>query len=109
MRVNNTARKAALSMTAASILAGCGTIGSAGLSSEGPKFVGQPVQALLADRGPLRQMTAPSGAMIYVYEAHNLYGATFCEGSFYIRDQTIVGFAAHGPAPTCGGSTGQTN
>jgi hypothetical protein len=81
--VKNPARKAALSITAASILAGCGTIGSAGLSSEGPKFVGQPVQALLADRGaPLRQMTAPSGAMIYVYEAHNLYGATFCEDRF---------------------------
>lgn len=108
--MKNPARKAALSMTAASILAGCGTIGSAGLSSDGAKFVGQPVQALLADRGaPLRQMTAPSGAMIYVYEAHNLYGATFCEGSFYIRDQTVVGFAAHGPALTCGGTTGQSN
>jgi hypothetical protein len=108
--VKNPAWKAALSLAAASILSECGTIGSAGLSSEGPKFVGQPVQTLLTDRGaPLRQMTAPSGAMIYVYEVHNLYGATFCEGSFFIRDQTVVGFAAHGPAPTCGGSTGQTN
>ena len=90
------------------VLAGCGTMGSAVLSSEGPNFVGKPVGDLLAAKGaPLRQINSPSGATIYVYEAHNLYGATFCEGSFYIKNEAVVGFAAHGPAPTCAGSTGE--
>jgi hypothetical protein len=89
-------------------LSGCGTIGSAVISGEGPGFVGQPAAALFAAKGsPLRQITSPSGATIYVYEAHNLYGATFCEASYYVRDQIIVGFAAHGGAPTCQGAAGR--
>jgi hypothetical protein len=89
-------------------LAGCGTVGSASLSGEGPNFVGRPAQDLFAAKGaPLRQISSPSGATIYVYEAHNLYGATFCEASFYVRDRIVVGFAARGPAPTCGGSAGR--
>lgn len=89
-------------------LAGCGTIGSASLSTEGPSFVGRSAQDLFATKGaPLRQITSPSGSTIYVYEAHNLYGATFCEASFYVRGQVVVGFSARGPAPTCGGSAGQ--
>jgi hypothetical protein len=92
----------------AASVSGCGTIGSAALSGEGPSFVGQPAQNLFAAKGaPLRQITSPSGATIYVYEAHNLMGATFCEASFYVRDQIVVGFSAHGPAPTCGGSAGR--
>ena len=75
-----------LSISAALVLAAsmtaCGTIGSAALSGEGPEFVGKPAQALFAAKGaPLRQVTSPSGATIYVYETHNLYGATFCEAS----------------------------
>ena len=90
-------------------LAGCGTIGSAALSSDGPSFVGKPAQALFAAKGaPQRQLTSPSGAMIYVYEAHNLVGATFCEATFYVRDQMVVGFSANGLSPACGGSAGQT-
>jgi hypothetical protein len=89
------------------VLAGCGTIGSASLSSEGPSYVGRPVEALFAEKGtPLRQVTSPGGATIYVYEAHNLYGATFCEGSFFVRDKVVVGFSARGPAPTCAGTAG---
>lgn len=89
-------------------LGACGTIGSAALSGEGPNFIGQSAQALFAAKGaPLRQITSPSGATVYVYEAHNLYGATFCEASYYVRDQIIVGFSAHGFAPTCGGSIGR--
>jgi hypothetical protein len=89
-------------------LAACGTMGSAALSGEGPGFIGKPAQALFAEKGaPLRQITSPSGATIYVYEAHNLYGATFCEASFYVRDQMVVGFSARGPTPTCGGTAGR--
>jgi hypothetical protein len=96
-----------LAITSAIILSACGTIGSAALSSEGPSLIGQPAQALFAGKGaPLRQLTSPSGATVYVYEAHNLYGATFCEASFYIRNQIIVGFQARGFAPTCGGTAG---
>ncbi len=88
-------------------LAACGTVGSAALSSEGSAFVGRPVSDLLAAKGaPLREVQAPSGSMIYVYEAHNLMGATFCEASYFIRDNKVVGFTAHGGAPTCGGTTG---
>jgi hypothetical protein len=96
-------------MLAAAISASaCGTIGSASLSGEGPGFVGLSAQSLFAAKGaPLRQITSPSGATIYVYEAHNLYGATFCEASFYVRDQIVVGFSARGPAPTCGGTAGR--
>ena len=101
-------RSATVSILAASIaLAGCGTIGSAAISSEGPQFVGQPAANLLASKGaPLREMKSPSGATIYVYEAHNLMGATFCEASYFIRGEKVVGFAAHGGAPTCGGTVG---
>jgi hypothetical protein len=89
-------------------LSACGTIGSAVVSSEGPAFVGRPAQDLFVAKGaPLRQITSPSGATIYVYEAHNLYGATFCEASYYVRDQIVVGFSARGGAPTCGGTAGR--
>jgi hypothetical protein len=88
--------------------AGCGTIGSANLSSEGASFIGQPASALFARKGaPIRQLTSPSGAMVYVYEAHNLIGATFCEASYFVRDQIVVGFAARGQGLTCGGAAGR--
>lgn len=94
----------------ATVLTACGTIGSAALSSEGPSFIGRPAQALFEAKGaPLRQLTSPSGATIYVYEAHNLYGATFCEASFYVRNQVVVGFLARGPAPTCRGTAGEVD
>jgi|SRR5215469_4941030 len=71
-------------------LSGCGTIGSANLSSEGPSYIGRSAQTLFAEKGvPLRQITSPSGATIYVYEAHNLYGSTFCEASYYVRNQEL--------------------
>jgi hypothetical protein len=93
-------------MVAVSLTA-CGTVGSANLSSEGPAFIDQPATALFAQKGaPLRQITSPSGATVYVYEAHNLYGSTFCEASYYVRDQMIVGFQARGFAPTCSGTAG---
>jgi hypothetical protein len=88
----------------------CGTMGSAALSGEGPGFIGKPAQALFSAKGaPLRQIASPSGATVYVYEAHNLYGATFCEASFYVRDQMVVGFSARGPAATCGGTAGRVD
>jgi hypothetical protein len=91
------------------VLASCGTMGSAALSSDGPGFVGKTGQELFAAKGaPQRQLTSPSGATIYVYEAHNLYGATFCEASFYVRSQIVVGFSANGLSPACAGSAGQT-
>jgi hypothetical protein len=80
---------------------------SANLSGEGPSFIGKQAQVLLAAKGaPLRQLTSPSGATIYVYEAHNLYAATFCEGSYYVRDQFVVGFLARGFSPACSGTAG---
>jgi len=96
--------------TSAILLSACGTIGSANLSGEGPSFIGKSAEALFAEKGaPLRQITSPTGATVYVYEAHNLYGATFCEGSFYVRNQIVVGFQARGFAPTCGGTAGNTD
>ena len=92
------------------LLAGCGTIGSAALSGEGPSFIGQPASALFAQKGaPMRQLTSPSGATIYVYEAHNLIGATFCEASYFVRNQIVVGFAARGQGITCGGTAGDVS
>ncbi len=92
----------------AALLTACGTMGSAALSSEGPSLVGRSASDLFAAKGaPVRQLTSPSGATIYVYEAHNLYGATFCEASFFVRDQIVVGFSAHGLGVTCGGSAGR--
>ena len=92
---------------AVATLGGCGTVTSANLSNEGPAFIGKPAQTLFAEKGaPLRQITSPAGATVYVYEAHNLYGSTFCEASYYVRDQVVVGFQARGFAPTCGGTAG---
>lgn len=106
----NLMKKAAVALACGIILSGCGTVGSANLSGEGPSFIGRPAQALFADKGaPLRQITSPSGATVYVYETHNLYGATFCEASFYVRNQIVVVFQARGFAPTCGGTAGDIN
>jgi hypothetical protein len=100
-------RNVMLAMSCMVLTSACGTIGSANLSSEGPSLIGKPAQALFTERGaPLRQITSPGGATVYVYEAHNLYGATFCEASFYVRNQIVVGFLARGFAPTCGGTAG---
>jgi hypothetical protein len=100
-------KNALIAATSAILLAACGTVGSANLSNEGPAFIGQPATALFAQKGaPLRQITSPSGAIIYVYEAHNLYGSTFCEASYYVRGEIVVGFQARGFAPTCGGTAG---
>jgi hypothetical protein len=97
-------------LAAALALSGCGTLSSAALSAQGPDFVGKPASALFAAKGPpKRELHAPSGATIYVYETHNMAGnSTFCEGSFYVRDQTIVGFQANGQWATCTGSAGET-
>ena len=90
-------------------LAGCANFQSARLSDGGPKYVGKPVTALVADKGePAQQTTSPGGATVYVYEAHDLAGITFCEASFFVRDGKVVGFAAHGASLTCGGSKGDT-
>jgi hypothetical protein len=79
---NSTAWLLAITM----LLSACGTVGSANLSNEGPGYIGKPAQTLFSDKGaPLRQLTSPSGATVYVYEAHNLYGSTFCEASYYVR------------------------
>lgn len=91
----------------AATLAACGTIGSANLSSDGPSYIGKSASELFAGKGtPIRQVASPGGATIYVYETHNLYGSKFCEGSFYIRDDKVVGFQARGPSIACGASAG---
>ncbi|MDR3424660.1 MAG: hypothetical protein P4M13_06220 [Alphaproteobacteria bacterium] len=100
-------RKIVLAVIVATVLSGCGTISSASLSNGGPDFIGKTAGELFAEKGtPARQVTSPTGATIYVYEAHNLIGANFCEGSFYVRDGVVVGFVAQGQGITCGASAG---
>jgi hypothetical protein len=66
-----------------------------------------PASTLFAEKGaPERQLTSPTGAVIYVYETHNLLGAKFCDGSFFVREGTVVGFVARGQGITCGGTAG---
>lgn len=102
-------KKNALLFIATLSLASCGTISSASLSNEGPSFIGKTDATLFSEKGtPARQVVSPSGATIYVYETHNLIGATFCEGSFYVRDGVVVGFTAHGEGITCSGTAGDT-
>jgi hypothetical protein len=89
------------------VLAGCGIISGASLSNSGAGFIGKSASELFAEKGaPAQQITSPTGATIYVYEAHNLEGATFCKGSFYVRDGQVVGFVAKGQGITCGASAG---
>jgi hypothetical protein len=100
-------KKIILACTTIIVLAGCGTISSASLSNSGPDFIGKSAGELFAEKGtPSRQVTSPTGATIYVYEAHNLIGANFCEGSFYVRGGQVVGFVAQGQGITCGASAG---
>ena len=99
--------KTILMFTMAAVLSGCGTISSASLSNNGPDFIGRSSSNLFAEKGPpARQVNSPTGATIYIYEVHNLVGATFCEGSFYVRGGVVVGFAANGQGITCGASAG---
>jgi hypothetical protein len=102
-------RKTMIFVAASLALAGCANIQSARLSDGGSGYVGKPATALTVDKGaPARQMTSPGGATVYVYQAHDLVGITFCEASFFVRDGKVVGFAAHGMSLTCGGTKGDT-
>ena len=100
-------RTIGLALIVAAALTGCGTINSASMSNDGPGFIGKAASDLFAEKGaPMRQVTSPTDATIYVYEVHNLMGATFCEGSFYVRDGKVVGFVARGQGITCGATAG---
>ncbi len=73
------------------------------------EWVGRSASELVASQGmPEREMTAPSGAKVYVYPQKNLEGAALCHREYYIRGSQVVGYAAHGFALNCSGSAGET-
>jgi hypothetical protein len=95
-------RLVALSVTL--VLAAC-VLGDKGGEA---KMIGQPESALYATLGtPDRQITAPSGAMVDVYEARSVNGQNvLCNVSYFVRDGKIVGYSERGTAFNCGGSGG---
>lgn len=89
------------------ILSGCivgKTIGSA------TQYVGQPETALFAKAGaPNRQLTAPSGAKVDVWEERSFNGQNvLCTYSFFVKDGIVVGASERGFASNCGGQAGVT-
>ena len=74
-----------------------------------PEFLGNEVGVLLAEKGPpLRQMIAPSGSTIYVYDWPDHFGQ-MCEYSFYISGDTVVGLSERGTTPACTGTLGDAH
>jgi hypothetical protein len=99
---------AALALVAGLILSMSACVVTA--HGHGDRWIGQSAKDLVSQKGmPGQQMTAPSGAMVYVYGFHNLYGATLCRDQFYIREGKVVGFQEKGGALNCGQAVGETN
>jgi hypothetical protein len=88
------------------ILASC-AIGTAG---HGPEWVGQPASALVNREGmPERQMTAPSGATVYIYPRRSLDGINIlCNEQYFVQGDAVIGFEEHGVAIGCSRAAGTT-
>jgi len=84
-------------------LVGC-VVGGSG----GAKMIGQPETALYSSFGtPDRQLTAPSGAKIDVWDTRSMNGQNvLCSTSYFVRDGTIVGYSERGAAVNCSGKAG---
>lgn len=72
---------------------------------------GNPKSELFAKAGtPDRQLSAPSGAKIYVYDQRSFNGQNvLCSMSFFVRNGVIVGVSERGAAMNCGGTAGSVD
>ncbi len=95
--------------------AGCSTVNQkyenvSGLQGHGPQWVGHSADMLIKHDGqPERQMTAPSGATIYVYTWRSDKGAALCEQQYFVRDGDVVGYLEKPIAIQCAQSAGEVN
>jgi hypothetical protein len=88
------------------VLAGC-VLGGRG----GAKMIGASEKNLFATLGtPDRQLTAPSGAKVDIYDTRSMNGQNvLCSTSYFIREGKIVGYSERGAAVNCSGSGGMTD
>jgi hypothetical protein len=76
----------------------------------GDQWIGKSAKELVEQKGmPKQQMTAPSGALVYIYEFNNLDGGTLCRDQFFISNDKVVGFREKGMALNCSEIVGETN
>lgn len=108
-------RAAALAALTAAVLAGCAKIEQkyeaiSGLEGHGAQWVGHSADMLIKHDGPPeRQMTAPSGAAVYVYTWRSDKGAALCERQYFVRDGDVVGYLEKPMAMQCSQSVGEVD
>jgi hypothetical protein len=77
----------------------------------GPQWIQRPVGALVEKLGtPDRKvrLPPPSLSTVFLYLGGAEPGFAICERDYYIRGETVVGYAEHGAAADCTRRAGRT-
>jgi hypothetical protein len=92
-------------LTAAAVLiglAGCDLTHTP--EGHGPQWIQRPTDTLIAKLGaPDRKvrLPPPSLSVVYLYLGGAQPGFAICERDYYVRGDTVVGYAEHGAAADC--------
>ena len=89
-------------------LAGCDLTHSP--EGHGPQWIQRPVDTLTEKLGnPDRvvRLPAPSLSRVFLYTGGAAPGFAICERNYYIRGDTVIGYAEHGSDPKCNRAAGR--
>jgi hypothetical protein len=70
----------------------------------GPQWLQRPTDTLVEKLGPPDRkvrLPPPSLSVVYLYLGGAEPGFAICERDYYVRGETIVGYAEHGSAADC--------
>jgi hypothetical protein len=70
----------------------------------GPQWIDRNVDALEEKMGNpdhVVSLPAPSLSKVYLYTGGAAPGFAVCERNYYIRGETVIGYAEHGSDPKC--------
>jgi len=96
-------------------ISGCETVNQkyqavSGLHGHGSQWVGHSADMLVKQDGPPeRQLTALSGAAVYIYIWRSDKDVALCERDYFVRDGDVVGYLEKPIAISCDQSAGKVN